>query len=329
MYQPPNKDLKSFTFCSIYRESFNIISSNTKLFTQIALFIIFPLSVVGLFATPFDHITNTASQSQLNATTPPADTYDNLSSPWTPAAFLIYNLARAALNIGLSLLYFSSLTYAVASIYTEHTNITFYSAICAFKKVWKKLLLTRLAMWAAMMGYTLMTGLLLILPVRAVSSGSYRMVASLAIFIISLVYAGGLIYMVIVWIFGAQVAVLESTCGFKALSRSRILIKGKAFLTISVLVPIALFSLLVAWMVLKVVVNGDAAGIGIVTRIGCGIVALPVMTGLTLLAVVVETVTYLVCKADKGESVTKSSVMEHLDMFVDGYALVRAKDEQI
>ncbi|CAM8984418.1 unnamed protein product [Rhodiola kirilowii] len=331
MYRP-SKDMKSLSFCSIYKESFNIISSNTKLFTQIALFITFPLSLISIFATPLSSLLfPDININNLITTNPYDNSYESLyavASSWTFAAFLVYKLASTVFTIALSLLSFSSVTYAVACIYTEHTDVTFKTTLCAFKRAWKKLLLTSLAEWSVVVGYTFLFGLTIIAPIWAISSQRYQVVGSLAILIISLVYVGGVIYLSIIWIFGGTVAILESSYGFKALSKSRSLIKGKAFFTIMVLIPIIFCSLLLSGMFTKVVVNGGLSGFGIVTRIACGVVGLPLVVAVAVFAVVVQTVTYLVCKADKGESIRKSSVMEHLDIYVDGYAPV-SKDELI
>ncbi|CAM8878189.1 unnamed protein product [Rhodiola kirilowii] len=315
-YQPP-KDMKSLSFFSVYRESFNIISTNTKLFTQISIFNILPLSLISLFLIPStsllfpDTIFN-----HLNLTDPPENpNYENLS------LFLIYIFAYLVLIIALSLLAFSSVTYAVACICTDHSNITFQATLRAFKRAWKNLVLTRLAIFATMVGFTLLMVLLIIAPVWVlyVSDYRYQTVAFLAISIIYSVYLGGIVYINMVWIFGGVVAVLEGTYGFKALSKSRSLIKGKARWTYRELVPVSLCNYLVAWMIVKVVTNGGLIGLGTVKRIGLGVVGLPVLVGLALFAVVVQVVAYLVCKADKGEGILKSSVMDHLDIFVDGF----------
>ncbi|CAM8885573.1 unnamed protein product [Rhodiola kirilowii] len=324
-YQPP-KDMKSLSFFSVYRESFNIISTNTKLFTQISIFNILPLSLISLFLIPSTSLL--FPDTIFNLTDPPENpNYENLSH------FLIFIFAYLVLNIALSLLAFSSVTYAVACICTDHSNITFQATLRAFKRAWKNLVLTRFAIFATMVGYTLLMVLLIIAPVwvlYVVSDYRYETVALLAICIIYLVYLGGIVYISMVWIFGGVVAVLEGTYGFKALSKSRSLIKGKARWTFRLLVPVNLCNYLVSWMIMKAVVNGGLIGFGIGSRIGLGVVGLPVLVGLALFAVVVHMVAYLVCKADKGESIMKSSVMDHLDIFVDGFVYASlVRDEQI
>lgn len=191
-----------------------------------------------------------------------------------------------------------------------------------------KLLLTRLLRMAVIVGCSLVTGVgILVLVVWFITPTSPSYETLVVVLIILLAFTGVMIYISVYWIFGGVVAVLESTYGFKALSKSKRLVKGKAFLIIKVLFPISLFSFLQGWMFTKVVVHGDLIGLGLVTRIGCGVVGLPVVVAFSVFSVVVHIVTYLVCKADKGERIKKSNVMDHLDIYVDGYeSLEMAKD---
>lgn len=196
-------------------------------------------------------------------------------------------------------------------------------------------MLTSLAELTVIFGCTLLMVLITFAFTMVLTSGLHKgllLIGSLAIPVITIVFSVGIIYLCIIWIFGCTVAVLETSYGFKALSKSKSLIKGKAFLTIKVLLPLSVCSFFVAWIFLKVVVNGELIGLGLLARIGCGVVALPVMVSLGVFSTVARTVTYLVCKADKDESITKSNVMDHLDIYVDGYSpltLSKAKDEQI
>ncbi|GLT68132.1 hypothetical protein SLA2020_403900 [Shorea laevis] len=131
-----------------------------------------------------------------------------------------------------------------------------------------------------------------------------------AIFVLLLIfYLIGSVYITIVWHLASVVSVLEDVYGFKAMIKSRVLIKGIA----------AVFEIFV--------VLGMVPGLGI--RILVGILCCLFLFKVILFGLVVQTVIYFVCKSYHHENIDKSSLKYHLGVYLGEYVPLKEKDVQL
>ncbi|KAA8538335.1 hypothetical protein F0562_027842 [Nyssa sinensis] len=107
-----------------------------------------------------------------------------------------------------------------------------------------------------------------------------------------ILYAVGFVYLTIVWQLASVVSVLEDAGGVKAMTKSKELIKGK--------------------------------------MIGVGILCLLLLFKLFLFGLVIQTVLYFVCKSYHHENIDKSTLSDHLEVYLLGeYVPLKAKDVQL
>ncbi|KMT09156.1 hypothetical protein BVRB_6g132620 [Beta vulgaris subsp. vulgaris] len=139
--------------------------------------------------------------------------------------------------------------------------------------------------------------------------------------IIAIPFTIGFFYMTMIWQLANIVSVLEKICGFKALIKSKELIKGKMGTAFALLLVMNICALPIT------VLQQKFGGFGIVERICFGISSLVLWTLIILFGLVVQTVFYLVCKSYHHESIDKSSLGDHLDEYLGEY--VALKDESI
>ena len=134
--------------------------------------------------------------------------------------------------------------------------------------------------------------------------------------------------MTVVWQLASVVSVLEDLYGFKAMMKSKDLIKGKMWIAVVVFFKLN-FSLLVIQVVFtSFVVNGEAFGWWV--RVGFGILCFLLLFKLFLFGLVIQTVIYFVCKSYHHENIDKSSLSDHLeDYLLAEYVPLKAKDVQL
>ena len=79
----------------------------------------------------------------------------------------------------------------------------------------------------------------------------------------------------------------------------------------------------------KLVVQGGRHGIGAGARAGYGVVMWVLLVGVILLGLVVQTVVYFVCKSYHHESIDKSSLADHLEVYLGEYVPLKGRDVQL
>ncbi|OIW03302.1 hypothetical protein TanjilG_09949 [Lupinus angustifolius] len=118
----------------------------------------------------------------------------------------------------------SAVVYTIACIYTAK-EITFKKVISVVPKVWKRLMLTFLSTFAAFVAYNLIT--LVVIILCGITMGrNERISGKIIVFvIIAIFYLNGFVYLTLVWQLASIVTVLEDCYGFKAMKKSKELIK--------------------------------------------------------------------------------------------------------
>ncbi|XP_042009131.1 uncharacterized protein LOC121757691 [Salvia splendens] len=246
-------------------ESVTIIFSWKKLFTQITIATIFPLSLLSLFHDLlFSNILH--------------NSFNNTPNKWR---FCLFNAAYIVLFLALSLVSTTAVVEAVARVYTS-SEPRFAEAMRVVLRVWKRVTAT------------LLLCLLLIVTYNAASFALISPWIPYSLIFFSL-YAAGFVYISVVWHLASVVSVLEDRGGADAVIKGLGLVKGR------VVISGGVFFLLNLCFVWVEVVFERCVVVGIGRRIGCGIVCLLVLCGITLLGLVTQTVVYFECKLYHGE----------------------------
>uniref|UniRef100_A0A2K2BEX8 Uncharacterized protein n=1 Tax=Populus trichocarpa TaxID=3694 RepID=A0A2K2BEX8_POPTR len=264
----------------IYKEAYKIIFSWRKIFSQITLALILPLSFILLA-----HIFN--NQVELLGTEAGTKRYNKLSHRISSelAYFWLFEVAYLILSHIFSLLSTAAVVYTIASIYTDR-EVSFKKVMSVVPKVWKRLMVTFLSIFVAFFAYN-----------------------AVAILVFS------------------AVTVLEEACGFKAMTKSRALIKGKMWTTIIIFFKLKLSFAVIHKAFQNLVVHG--VSMNTATRVLYGVICLSLFLGLFLFELVIQTVIYFVCKSNHHEKIEKLALSDHLDVYHGEYVPLNSKDVQL
>ncbi|XP_059434981.1 uncharacterized protein LOC132167944 [Corylus avellana] len=222
------EDIQFLGFFGILKESLKIIFTWKRIFTQITLALILPLSFIFLAHIQvsellFIKILN--NENALDYTLKGSRTYsklsDIISSEW--AAFWLFKAFYFTFLLILALLSTSAVVYTIASIYTAK-DITFKKIMSVVPRVWKRLMVTFLWSFAIVLLYNFVSVSLFYFWARYY--GLYKI--GIAIFIaLVILYVIGFVYISIVWHLASVISFLEDLYGIKVMIKSRGLIKGK------------------------------------------------------------------------------------------------------
>ncbi|XP_061971032.1 uncharacterized protein LOC133693759 [Populus nigra] len=311
----------------IYREAYRIILSWRKIFSQITLALILPLSFIFLAHIEVSNVLFTKiiyNEEELDETQVGTRKYekisDMISSEW--AYFWLFKAAYFTFVLVFSLLSTAAVVYTIACIYTAR-EVTFKKVMSVVPKVWKRLMVTFLSIFLAVFAYNFVSILVAITCVFLVGPSQ---VVPLLLFL-SLVYFMGLVYMSIIWQLASVVSVLEEASGFKAMMKSRELIKGKMWVAIIIFLMLNLSSGALHILFENKVVHGSS--LGILNRASFGILSLLVLLVLYLFGLVIQTVIYFVCKSYHHENIDKSALSDHLEVYLGEYVPLKSKDVQL
>ncbi|XP_021300664.1 uncharacterized protein LOC110429102 [Herrania umbratica] len=321
------EELQFLGFFGILKESFKIIFSWRKIFSQITLALIFPLSFIFLAHIQISQllfINILRDQDALNYTRVGSSRYtklsDILSSEWT--AFWLFKAAYFTFLLILSLLSTSAVVYTIACIYTAK-EISFKKVMSVVPKVWKRLVVTFLWSFTIVMVYNVIAAVLLLSSVAFLGLSNVGVVIFVVLFIL---YLSGFVYITLVWHLASVVSVLEDVYGIKAMIKSKALIKGK------IGVAAAMFLLLVlCFLGIQLLFEGGVvfAPVSTEIKIVIGILCFLLLFKVILFGLVAQTVIYFVCKSYHHENIDKSSLADHLEVYLGEYVPLKAKDVQL
>ncbi|CAI9778050.1 unnamed protein product [Fraxinus pennsylvanica] len=312
----------------IYLESCKIIFRWKKIFTQITLSLILPLSFIFLAHEEVSEILYwriRRTEHRLRWTKTGTPKYEKLSdlasSEW--AYYMIFRAVYFTFLLIFSLLCTSAVVYTVACIYTAR-EITFKKVMSVVPKVWKRLMVTFLCTFFTWFAYNIIFVLTLILWGATIADST----AGAVIFMILLIlYLIGFVYMTIIWQLASVVTVLEDSYGFKAMLKSKDLIKGKMFITIIIFFMLNFTLVIINFVFKAYVVYGWR--VGVLKKIGFGVLCLGLLLNLILFGLIIQTVIYFVCKSYHHENIDKSALSDHLEVYLGDYVPLKAKDVQL
>ncbi|KAL0378243.1 UNVERIFIED_CONTAM: hypothetical protein Sradi_3129800 [Sesamum radiatum] len=321
--------LQLLGFYGILRESSTIAFSNCKILSQITILTIFPLCLlflVHLQASNFIFANIIHNENAFHHAQDLSTEHATISGA-LPSEIIVFWLIKAAYLVfflALSLLSTCAVVCTVACGYTRK-EITFAGiTTVVVPHVWKRLVVTFAWSFITVLSYNVVAFLVL-LPSSLVSSTSPS--PARAVFL-GVVYVAGFVYVSIIWHLATVVSVLEQECGIGAMVRSKELVRGKMVISGGVFLFLHSCFVLVQVGLERVVVVG--VGGWVWGRIGCGIVGLLLLCGLTLLGLVVQTVVYFVCRSCHGEDDVVGKTWcgdDEVEVYLGDYAVLRSDED--
>ncbi|TKY74183.1 hypothetical protein E2542_SST02942 [Spatholobus suberectus] len=319
-------------FSGVYKESYKLMFSWRKIFTQITFTLILPLSFIFLIHIQVsDVLFGKIEHDRENLNDTPLGTpqhqklLDVTSSDW--ATFFLFKLLYFISLLIFSLLSTSAVVYTVASFYTAK-EVTFKQVISVVPKVWKRLMVTFLCTVVAFFVYNVMAAL--VVGIWALTMGvKSDGVASFVAMVIGILYLVGSVYLTVVWQLANVVTVLEDSYGYEAMMKSKELIKGKMGLSVIIVLMLHGSFFLIQLLFSMVVVKGwKLFSLGSMERTAWGIVCFLLLSHLFLLMLVFQTVLYFVCKSYHHQIIDKSALSDHLEVY-ECYQPLKTKDVQL
>ncbi|XP_048128170.1 uncharacterized protein LOC125312779 [Rhodamnia argentea] len=298
--------LRYLGFLGIFKESFKIIFSWKKIFTQLTLAFILPLAVIFLIQIPVSE--NLEARMRFvryrlyhYRDNERADEF--LSSE--RIEYWLIKIAYLVFLLALSLLATSAVVYTVACNYTGKP-ITFKKVMSVVPKVWKRVAVT--FVWSFLFHLAFSLCVLGTFVMWAILIGSSPFGLAIGVIILILFFVG-FVYLSIVCQLASVVSVLEEeNYGIKAMVKSKSLIEGKRRVTGFIFLLLILLNngivivyRMFVWAFLFMLIVGAPC--------------LFVLTFLFLFGLVIQTIIYFVCKSYHCESIDKPALANHLEAY--------------
>ena len=282
----------------IYKEACKIMYSWRRLLGQISLVLILPLSVIFLVHMEVSDLLFSNKIVDigivLDDTQAKSRTYNIVSN--VPSSelttFWLFEAANFPILLIFSIPSTSAVVYTIACIYTGR-EVDFKKAMSVVPKVWKRLMATFLCYYLFLFVYNILAIVILFIWIPGFGS-TKAFFPILIVFII--VFFVGFVYMTIVWQLVSVVTVLEDTYGFGAMIKSKALTQRKMRVAALVFSRLnTLFTIILVLFMNLVVMN--SLSLGVVSRVGFGVLCLLLHFVLYLFGHVVQTLLYFVCKS--------------------------------
>ncbi|KGN47743.1 uncharacterized protein LOC105435860 [Cucumis sativus] len=318
----------------IFRETTKLIFTWRRIFSQITLALILPLSFLFLAHMEISDLFLRKimfDEFVLDQTQTSTPSFDKLSDVVSSEKvyFFLFQIMYLVIFIVLSLLSTSAVVYTVASIYTGR-DVAFKPVMSVVPKVWKRLLLTFLCVFISFVGYSIASLLVItflfffiILAFRTAGGGVF-----LFLYVVQILYLAGAFYLTAIWQLSNVISVLEDSYGFKAMGKSYGLVKGKLGTSVVIILCLSLPLGTVRFVFGHLVVR--TSSLGILSKGTLGILCFLLFFIFFLLKLVTETVLYFVCKSYHHENIDKSALSDHLEVYLLGeYVPLRPRDVQL
>ncbi|KAM1105470.1 hypothetical protein ACFX13_002483 [Malus domestica] len=322
-------ELQFLGIFGIYKEAYKIVFSRRKIFSQITLALILPLSIVFLAHIALSNIILSKiihNEMVLDGTSTNNPRYekmsDVISSEW--ATYWLFNAAYFTFLLIFSLLSTSAIVYTIACIYTAR-EITFKKVMSVVPKVWKRVMVTFLCTFMAFFCYNIVA--LLVLIIWVLSMGISSDASVIIGFLLLIVYFIGFGYLTLIWQLASVVSVLEEARGIKAMAKSKELLKGNMWVATIIYFRLNVLAALLQFGFQQLVVSGRSFSVA--ERVAYGVICLLLLLKLILFCLVIQTVLYFVCKSHHHENIDKSELSDHLEVYLmGGYMPLSSKDVQ-
>ncbi|KAM0044446.1 hypothetical protein Hdeb2414_s0010g00353361 [Helianthus debilis subsp. tardiflorus] len=322
------EELQFLGLFGIFKESYKIIVSWRKIFAQITLTLILPLTFIFLAHMEISHslfkdIKHTEFEKEI--TRPGTKRYNNLSdtlsSEWI--TFWLFKVAYFTVLLILSLLSTAAVVYTIASIYLGR-ELTFKKVMSVVPKVWKRLMVTFLCMFVAFFVYNFLAASVIVICFVIIPNS---VVSAIILYVVLIVYLMGFVYMTVIWQLASVVSVLESSYGIKAMTKSMDLIKGNRVVAVAIFFLLNLSLGLIQFLFSLMVVHGSSYQAW--KRVGFGVLCFVLLLALFLFGLVIQTILYLVCKSYHHENIDKGDLSNHLESYLGEYEPLNGKEVQL
>nr|XP_043639480.1 uncharacterized protein LOC122610567 [Erigeron canadensis] len=294
-------EMQSVGFFGLYKESVKTIFSWKKIFTQITLTFILPLSFICLAHIIVDDILN----SRIEHFEDNKNRYYHRreSSEWI--RYWTITFVYLTFLFLFSLLSTAAIVYTIASVYTGG-DVTFKKVLKAVPTVWKRLAITFLLIYFGFFIYNVVSGVVAAIAIVWAVTTPNPTFGDIVLWILFILFCIGFIYITALWQLASVVTVLESSYGLKAMRKGHDLIKGKRWLSWFVF-----FVLYCAFAGILILFYAFTSKFTFLTII-VGLVCLFLLMNLLLLGFVAQTMLYLVCKSHHGEPIDKVGLSTQL-----------------
>lgn len=324
------EELQFLGIIGIYREASKLIASWRHLFSQVAVSLIVPLSLLFLVHIHisyllFSQIDRNEYALEHTAAGSPSQKrlLHRLSSEWS--AFLLFKSFYLLALLVFSLLSTAAVVYTVASAYTAKHDVllSYRKVLSVVPKVWRRLVHTFFFAFLILVAYNIISIFVFVLTILIAGETAIGVIIILAL---ALVYLVGLVWISVVWHLASVVSVLEEACGLAAMQRSMDLVRGKMRIAATVFVIMNLSFVGIELLFRRIVVVGE---VSTVVRVGFATAILGLISVVVLFALVAQTVLYFVCKSYHHESIDKSALADHLEVYLGEYLPLKEKDVQM
>lgn len=326
-------NLQFLGFNGIYTEAYKIIISWKKIFTQIALAIFLPLSLIFLAHIVFTYMYferlvgynywlynteyNQVGREYYNKSL-------DLASSELIACWL-FHIAYRTFALTFSCPSTFVVVFIISCIYTgREDDVTFRRVRTVIPKIWKRLKVT--FWWALLTFLSYYCFVSLGLLAWGYVVGLANFASKIFVIILLISFEIGLIYFMSVWQIASVVSILEDTHGIQAMRRSVEVIRGKRWMPMLILFKLNLFLVFIQVVFEIYVVDGQF--LGILPRVGLGILCLGLFLFLNILTLVIQTILYFVCKSCQynENSTGKTTLSDQLDGYLT--ALLKANNNK-
>ncbi|KAK9047300.1 hypothetical protein V6N11_053147 [Hibiscus sabdariffa] len=302
----------------IFKESYKLIFSCRKIFTNITLALILPLSFIYLVHV---QVSSVFSRNIIHKN------YEKLSDlifhEWIYLWF--FNVVYFSVFFVFSLPSTAAVVYTIAGIYTGR-ELTFNKIMSFVPKIWKRLLVNFSSINAAMFIYQIVA--LVVLFIWSISVGQLAIMGDEVLAILVILIIVGLLHLTTIWHLAGIVTVLEETIGFPAMVKSKNLVKGKLWLAVPIFVILNLAMWLHHIAFQGLVVEGTTMGLA--NRVVYAIICFLLLSITILFGLEIQTVIYFVCKSYHHENIDKSVLSDRMDTYLlRGYSPLKANDVQL
>ncbi|CAA2982947.1 uncharacterized protein LOC111372000 [Olea europaea subsp. europaea] len=325
-------EIQFMGFFGIFKESYNIVTSWRKIFSQITLALILPLSFIYLAHIQISELLFADivhNEYMLDITPQGTSSYNTISSILSSelTAYTLFKIGYLIFFTILALLSTSAVVYTIACIYTAK-EISFGKIMSVVPMVWKRLMVTFIWNFIIFFAYNLIAFLVLIFIFSLFLLGSYNKTVVTLTLLFIIIYLIGMVYISVIWHLASVVSVLEESYGLNAMAKSQALIKGKMGVSVGIFLVLGLcFSGIQMFFENRLVIRkGD---IGLVNRVGYGSLCLFLLSILMLLGLIMQTIIYFICKSYHHENIDKSLLADHLGGYLGEYVPLKTKDLQL
>lgn len=292
-------EMQNVGFFGLFKESIKTIFSWKKIFTQITLTFILPLSFIYLAHIIIAEILSVhfmlweSSESRYYY-------HRRASSEWL--GYWIFKFVYLTFLFLFSLLSTAAVVYTIATIYTGG-DVTFKKVLKVVPRVWKRLALTFLWIYLGFFVYNVVSGVVALIWSTTIADSTFGLIMFWVCFSL---YCIGFVYLTAIWQLASVVTVLESDYGLKAMMKGHQLIKGKRWL--SWFVFFVLYCVFAGILMLFYVFVWSYMFFSLII----GLVCLFLLMNMFLVGFVAQTMLYLVCKSHHHEPIDKLGLSTQL-----------------